>query len=63
MNTFEEKMARLEEINSILKEEKNTFSEMTELFEEGIKLSASLEQELDQAEQKIIQLREDHQEK
>ena len=54
MKTFEEKMKRLEEINQILKEQKNSFSEMTALFEEGMKLSESLEKELDRAEQKIL---------
>ncbi len=63
MKTFEERMARLEEINTLLKEGRNTFSEMTELFEEGITLSSSLEIELNRAEQKIIQLKENHQEK
>ena len=63
MKTFEERMTRLEEINSLLKEGKNTFSDMTKLFEEGITLSSSLEKDLDQAEQKIIRLKEDHQEK
>ena len=61
MKTFEERMERLEEINTILKEKKNSFSEMTSLFEEGIKLSEGLEKELDQAEQRIILLKEDPQ--
>ena len=54
MKTFEERMKRLEEINQILKEQKNSFSEMTSLFEEGMKLSNGLEEELDKAEQKIL---------
>lgn len=61
MKTFEERMERLEEINSILKEKKNSFSEMTALFEEGMKLSRGLEKELDQAEQKIIMLKDEPQ--
>lgn len=61
MKTFEEKMERLEEINTILKEKKNSFSEMTALFEEGMNLSKGLEKELDQAEQKIIMLKEETQ--
>ena len=63
MNSFEKRMSRLEEINTLLKEQKSSFSEMTSLFEEGIKLSESLETELNQAEQKIIHLRENLQEK
>jgi len=54
-------MERLEVINTILKEKKNSFSEMTALFEEGMHLSKGLEKELDQAEQKIIVLKEDPQ--
>ena len=56
MKTFEEKIKRLEEINTLLKEQKHSFSEMTALFEEGMKLSENLENELEKAEQKIIQL-------
>ena len=59
MKTFEEKMTRLEEINLILKDQKSTFSEMTALFEEGMKLSESLERELNDAEQKILLVKEE----
>ena len=58
MKTFEERMNRLEEINRVLKDQENSFSEMTALFEEGMKLSASLEKELNEAEQKVIILKE-----
>jgi exodeoxyribonuclease VII small subunit len=58
MKTFEDKMTRLEEINLILKDQKSTFSEMTALFEEGMKLSESLEKELNNAEQKILLVKE-----
>ncbi len=63
MDSFEKRMSRLEEINELLKGQKSSFSEMTALFEEGIKLSESLEKELNQAEQKIIHLKENLQEK
>ncbi len=62
MDSFEQRMKRLEEINALLKEQKSSFSEMTALFEEGIKLSESLEKDLEQAEQKIISLKEGVQE-
>lgn len=59
MKSFEEKMARLEEINALLKEQKNSFTEMTALFEEGVGLAKELEDELGRAEQKILLVKEE----
>lgn len=53
---FEESMARLEEIVSILERGKSTLDESLALFEEGTKLAAACSKQLDQAEQKILKL-------
>lgn len=54
--TFEESMARLEEIVSILERGESTLDESLALFEEGTKLAAACSKQLDQAEQKILKL-------
>lgn len=53
---FEESMARLEEIVSILERGESTLDESLALFEEGTKLAAACSKQLDQAEQKISKL-------
>ena len=53
---FEESMARLEEIMSILERGESTLDESLALFEEGTKLAAACSKQLDQAEQKILKL-------
>ena len=53
---FEESMARLEEIVSILERVESTLDESLALFEEGTKLAAACSKQLDQAEQKILKL-------
>ena len=53
---FEESMARLEEIVSILERGESTMDESLALFEEGTKLAAACSKQLDQAEQKILKL-------
>ena len=53
---FEESMARLEEIVSILERGESTLDESLALFEEGTKLAAACSKQLDQAEQKILKL-------
>ena len=53
---FEESMARLEEIVSILERGESTLDESLALFEEGTKLSAYLSQLLDTAEQKVTMI-------
>ena len=53
---FEESMARLEEIVSILERGESTLDESLALFEEGTKLAAAFSKQLDQAEQKILKL-------
>lgn len=55
-NPFEESMARLEEIVSILERGESTLDESLALFEEGTKLAAACSKQLDQAEQKILKL-------
>jgi len=59
MKNFEDKMSRLEEINVLIRENSLPFSEMSALFEEGMKLAQELESELDQTERKIVLLSED----
>ena len=53
---FEESMARLEEIVSILERGESTLDESLALFEEGTKLAAACSKQLDQAEQKILKV-------
>ena len=53
---FEESMARLEEIVSILERGESTLDETLALFEEGTKLASACSKQLDQAEQKISKL-------
>ena len=54
--TFEESMARLEEIVRTLEKGDGTLEESMALFEEGTKLVTAGAKLLDQAEQKVMRL-------
>lgn len=54
--TFEEQLARLEEIVSRLERGDAQLAESLTLFEEGTKLISSLSRMLDTAEQKVVTL-------
>ena len=54
--TFEQQIARLEEIVSALEKGDAPLAESLKLFEEGTKLVAVCEKELSQAEQKVVKL-------
>jgi len=53
MNSFEERLSRLEEIGEHIKHGKIPLEKSMALFEEGIKLAKSLEKELSKIERKI----------
>ena len=54
--TFEENMARLEEIVTRLEKGDVPLSQSLSLFEEGTRLAAACRAELDQAEQQVVRL-------
>ena len=54
--TFEQKMARLEEIVSKLEKGDAQLSDSLQLFEEGTKLVSECSKELDFAEQQVVKL-------
>lgn len=54
--TFEEKLARLEQIVAALERGDAALADSLALFEEGTKLIAQCSRELDQAEQKVVKL-------
>lgn len=54
--TFEQKMARLEEIVSKLEKGDVQLSDSLQLFEEGTKLVSECSKELDCAEQQVVKL-------
>jgi len=54
--TFEEQIARLEEIVSMLERGDAQLADSLALFEEGTKLVVSCSKQLDQAEQKVVRL-------
>ncbi len=54
--SFEQAMARLEEIVALLEGGKCTLDESLKLFEEGTKLTAFCSEQLKTAEQKILKL-------
>ena len=53
MKSFEEKLARLEEISLKMKDNSISMDKSMNLFEEGMKLSKALQKELDKMERKI----------
>ena len=55
--TFEESLARLDEIVRLLERGEATLGESMKLFEEGTKLIKSCSSELDAAEQKVVKLK------
>ena len=54
--TFEQSMARLEEIVTLLERGESSLEESIALFEEGTKLAAECGKRLDQAEQTVVRL-------
>ena len=54
--TFEENMARLEQIVALLEKGDAQLTDSLALFEEGTKLAAQCRKELDGAEQKVVKL-------
>ena len=54
--TFEEQIARLEEIVSLLERGDAQLADSLSLFEEGTKLIAACSKQLDQAEQTVVRL-------
>ena len=54
--TFEEQIALLEEIVSMLERGDAQLADSLALFEEGTKLIVSCSKQLDQAEQKVVRL-------
>ncbi|HBR08350.1 MAG TPA: exodeoxyribonuclease VII small subunit [Clostridiales bacterium] len=55
--TFEDAMARLNEIVKTLEKGDSPLNESLALFEEGAGLVAACQKELDDAEQKVVKLR------
>ena len=53
--TFEEKMKRLDEIVKLISENKLPLEETISIFEEGQKLIKELKDQLNQAEEKVVQ--------
>ena len=54
--TFEQQLARLEEIVSALEKGDAPLADSLKLFEEGTKLIAACSKQLDQAEQQVVKL-------
>ena len=54
--SFEDNIARLEEIVSLLERGDAKLADSLKLFEEGTKLAASCGKMLDEAEQKVVRL-------
>ena len=53
MKSFEDRLARLEELNDKIKEGDLPLEQAMELFEEGMKLAKGLEKELNRIERKV----------
>lgn len=56
--TFEQQMARLDKIVRLLEQGEAPLSDSIQLFEEGMQLSAALNQQLNYAEQKVTLMQE-----
>ncbi len=54
--TFEQQLARLEEIVAALEKGDAPLADSLKLFEEGTKLIAACSKQLDQAEQQVVKL-------
>lgn len=57
--TFEEQLARLQEISELLESEEIGLDKSIELYEEGMKLSKTCYKKLTKAELKITELKKD----
>jgi exodeoxyribonuclease VII small subunit len=53
MKNFEEKMTRLEELSRIIKDRETPLDKAVASFDEGVKLAAQLEKELQKVEKKV----------
>jgi exodeoxyribonuclease VII small subunit len=53
MKSFEERLQRLEELSERIRDAELNLEEAVDLFEEGMKLSRSLEKELSRVERKV----------
>ena len=53
MKNFEEKMARLEELSLVIKNRETPLDKAVASFDEGVKLAAQLETELQKVEKKV----------
>ena len=53
MKGFEEKLSRLEEISSSMKDSAISIDKSMVLFEEGMKIARTLQKELDKMERKV----------
>ncbi|MGP1594012.1 MAG: exodeoxyribonuclease VII small subunit [Treponema sp.] len=53
MKKFEQRLARLEEINDRIKDTEIPLEDAVALFEEGIKLAKTLEKDIDKIESKV----------
>ena len=56
MNSFEERLARLEELSETIRKGDLPLEEAIQLFEEGMRLSRLLEKELGKVERKVEML-------
>lgn len=54
--SYEENIARLEEIAALLERGEAKLADSLKLFEEGAKLAAACEKQLDEAEQRVVRL-------
>lgn len=53
MKNFEERLQRLEELSERIREPELALEEAVAIFEEGVKLSKSLEKDLDKIESRV----------
>ncbi|MBR2802756.1 MAG: exodeoxyribonuclease VII small subunit [Erysipelotrichaceae bacterium] len=58
--TFEEQMKRLEEVVALLEDEKTDLDTSIQLYEEGLKLSAALQKQLNVFEDRIEDLKKEY---
>ena len=56
MKTFEERLARLEEISAQIRDGEVPLDEAAGLFEEGVRLAKALDKELQKIDRKVEQL-------
>lgn len=58
VKSFEEKLARLEELTALLEQENLGLDKSIELYEEGVKLSKECLETLQKAELKVVELKD-----